>query len=776
MMTQPMADTTISLAERYVAMGWALTPLRPKSKAPMLAVWNDATKIIRTPDAVDSMWNNGKGYGVGLVHEFSGTGVIDIDSAEWACVAFAEFGIEINELIHGYPQIEGRPGRGKALFRVPPGLSTVKLIWPPQRAGEKPVTVFELRAGGVQDVLPPSIHPDTLAPYAWKPAPWDMDEIPMVPHELLALWRDWPAFKPQFEALCPWAPKRTEQPAPVARAMSKSHDNIIGQFNARHDTIALLESHGYLPRGRRWLSPTSSSRIAGVIRFDDGKVYSHHASDPLANGHSCDAFDVFCILEHGGDYRAAVRAARDILGPTHTGPSPIEKFLESRRPIEKDIKAPPPIEATIPTHLLTVPGVLGQAVAWMAQTAHKPQPLFDVQAALALGSIAAARRYVTDNNNWSSLYLLNVGRSGAGKEHAKHAIEALLEAAGIGKLIGPSRFASEAGVLSFLLQAPACIAIVDEFGKTLEEASHPNNVMAHGTMRFLIEVFGRAGGVLRQTAYSTAGMSSKQAEELAQRFVRNPALTLLGMTTPDPLFAAVGSGWVRDGSLNRLLIVHSDIGRQPARHVAPVEPPPAVIEWLQDMRTRTTGAGNMVGADVSATMSPSPIVVPLESGARALFEAFELDNIKRANELDEEGLGGMLERCTEISMRLSLIVALSMNASTVTPDAASWAIEYVRVHAERNIGQMRLNLADSPFERLTNKILAYIQRCAERGATMRDLQAGCRDFRAAPSRMAEEALARLVHAELIEAKESPSTRGRPRKAFIAVSLGNSDYS
>ena len=766
MMTQPMAETTISLAERYVAMGWALTPLRPKSKAPMLAVWNDATKIIRTPDAASSMWGNGKDYGIGLVHEFSGTGVIDIDSTEWACVAFAEFGIEINELLHGYPQIEGRPGRGKALFRMPPGLTTVKLIWPPQRRGEKPVTVFELRAGGVQDVLPPSIHPDTLKPYAWKPAPWDMDEIPMVPHELLSLWRDWPAFKPQFEALCPWAPKRPEQPAPVARAMSKSHDNIIGQFNARHDTIAILESHGYLPRGRRWLSPTSSSRIAGVIRFADGKVYSHHASDPLANGHSCDAFDVFCILEHGGDYRSAVRAARDILGPTHTGPSPIDKFLEMRRAAGKPAASPLPTEKTVPAHLMSVPGVLGEVVAWVGATSHKPQPLFDVQAALALGSIAAARRFVTDNNNWSSLYLLNVGRSGAGKEHAKHAIEALLEAAGIGNLIGPSRFASEAGVVSCLLQTPACIAIVDEFGKTLEESSHPNNIIAHGTMRYLIEVFGRAGGVLRPTAYSTAGMSSKQAEELAQRFVRNPALTLLGMTTPDPLFAAVGSGWVRDGSLNRLLTVHSDIGRQPARHVTPIEPPPVVIQWLQEMRTRATGTGNLAGIDVGATLSPTPIVVPLEQSARALFEAFEQDNIKRANALDQEGLGGMLERCTEIAMRVSLIVSLSMNASTVTADAASWAIDYVHVHSERNLDQLRMNLADSPFERLTNQILAYITTRGERGATVGELQSGCRAYRSAPSRMAEEAIARLVHADFIRVDDTKSGRGRPRKAFV----------
>jgi hypothetical protein len=432
------------------------------------------------------------------------------------------------------------------------------------------------------------------------------------------------------------------------------------------------------------------------------------------------------------------------------------------------------VAKSVPAHLLTVPGVLGEAVAWIAATAHKPQPLFDVQAALALGSVALARRYMTDNNNWSSLYLLNVGRSGAGKEHAKHAIEAALEAASLGSLVGPGRFASEAGVLSCLLHTPACIAIVDEFGKTLEESSHPNNVLAHGTMRYLIEVFGRAGGVLRPTAYSTAGLSSKQAEDMTQRFVRNPALTLLGMTTPDPLFAAVGSGWVRDGSLNRLLIVHSDIGRQPARQAPDAEVPASVIAWLQDVRTRAPGCGNLAGMDVGATLSPTPIVVAIDAAARALFDAFELDNIKRANELDEEGLGGMLERCTEIAMRVSLIVAMSMGASTVTSDAASWAIEYVHVHAERNVDQLRMHLADSPFERLVNQLLAFITARGARGATVGELQSGCRAYRAANSRMADEAIARLVHADIIRVDETKSARGRPRKAFVLLEKGEGE--
>src|SRR5690606_40145834 len=58
-----------------------------------------------------------------------------------------------------------------------------------------PVTVFELRGGLVQDVLPPSIHPDTGMPYFWRTPP-SADGLPELPRELLSIWTNWEIFKP----------------------------------------------------------------------------------------------------------------------------------------------------------------------------------------------------------------------------------------------------------------------------------------------------------------------------------------------------------------------------------------------------------------------------------------------------------------------------------------------------------------------------------------------------------------------------------------------------
>ncbi len=88
---------------------------------------------------------------------------------------------------------------------------------------------------------------------------------------------------------------------------------VIDVFNAAHDIAAILETHGYARRGKRFAAP-DTSHGAGVVLLDDGRVFCHHQGDPLNSEHALDTFDVYRLLDHGGDYRAAVKAAAEALG------------------------------------------------------------------------------------------------------------------------------------------------------------------------------------------------------------------------------------------------------------------------------------------------------------------------------------------------------------------------------------------------------------------------------------------------------------------------------
>jgi putative DNA primase/helicase len=89
--------------------------------------------------------------------------------------------------------------------------------------------------------------------------------------------------------------------------------SVIHEFNAAHDVAALLEAHGYQPDGKRFKAP-DCKHGAGVVLLDDGRVYCHNRGDVLASEHALDPFDVYCALDHGGDFKAAVRDAAKILG------------------------------------------------------------------------------------------------------------------------------------------------------------------------------------------------------------------------------------------------------------------------------------------------------------------------------------------------------------------------------------------------------------------------------------------------------------------------------
>ncbi|TRO33885.1 DNA primase [Pseudomonas putida] len=355
-MSERSNPSTADWARRYIeAFGLALVPIEPGEKGPKGNGWNKPGGYITDAAAAEAFWSMRPNHNLGVVLGPSRVCSLDVDDVELTRqVLHQTLGLDVDALADAYPTSVGNPERFRVMFRVPDGveLSRHALVWPNRNdpdgtiykglmaqvksaldegdtareaafrmAAEpfKKVTVFELRGGLVQDVLPPSIHPGTRKPYTWRTPP-DAGGLPNLPADLLAIWQDWDEFKPRGEAVCPWRPKPVApavapmpRPSPAAARSGDRLPEVIPEFNRIHDIATMIEAHGYKRMDGKWLSPHSSSGMPGVT-ITDGKLYSHHTADPLANGHKNDAFDVFCILVHDGDQRAATRAAAKILG------------------------------------------------------------------------------------------------------------------------------------------------------------------------------------------------------------------------------------------------------------------------------------------------------------------------------------------------------------------------------------------------------------------------------------------------------------------------------
>lgn len=186
---------------RYLAAGFALVPITAGSKGPNVKGWNRRDGCVtRQEDAARIT------QGVGLAHAYSRTACLDVDDIDKAREWLAGQGVDLDALLRAADAVgisSGRPGRAKLLYRLPAGVEPLAT----KNLGE--VAGLELRcatADGltVQDVLPPSIHPETGKPYTWRfgDTLLGLDALPDLPAELLAIWRelDKPAAQPEQRA------------------------------------------------------------------------------------------------------------------------------------------------------------------------------------------------------------------------------------------------------------------------------------------------------------------------------------------------------------------------------------------------------------------------------------------------------------------------------------------------------------------------------------------------------------------------------------------------
>jgi hypothetical protein len=166
----------------YIRAGLVLVPIPAGSKAPRGKGWNFRARCWASPANVPADYTGN----VGLAHAYAGTCALDIDNADLAAPALAAHGIDLAALLAAPDTVHirsGRPGRDKLLYRLPAGVTLATV----NRSGAEG---FELRCAAnngrtVQDVLPPSIHPDTGQPYQWQ---GDWRKLSDIPADLLALW------------------------------------------------------------------------------------------------------------------------------------------------------------------------------------------------------------------------------------------------------------------------------------------------------------------------------------------------------------------------------------------------------------------------------------------------------------------------------------------------------------------------------------------------------------------------------------------------------------
>lgn len=364
-------------------------------------------------------------------------------------------------------------------------------------------------------------------------------------------------------------------------------------------------------------------------------------------------------------------------------------------------------------------GILGEIVDYYHATSGNKQIGFAVQSAIAVCSVILSRNFETNYSNRTSLFMLNIALSSTGKEHGKKVIELILEATNNGHLISGDGYTSGAAVVSALQERPRHITIIDEFSKYLQAANnkHGNSHLMEANSQ-LMQAISRLDGTMRARSYATIGQTKDRKKELANQFVVNPAITMIGMTTPDDMFQTIDLRSIKDGFLNRFIICVSDAERSIREHKEPIDVPQSILEWAALIRQRHGDTPD------AATEPPTPIKLIFAQDALDQQREFQQFCIDRANELEQYGMSEISGRSNEMSMRLALIVALSRDpdADVITGEDMAWAIQWVKINLVALIDRLKMSVSASEHEGFKKEILKALRERGESGCTWAQMQ------------------------------------------------------
>ena len=306
-------------------------------------------------------------------------------------------------------------------------------------------------------------------------------------------------------------------------------------------------------------NPNLKIMPAGIRDFGDGGV---------GNGRGYTPIDLV-MAAHGCDLDTAFKFLSDLTG---WAGERIELLPEPEIPPKPEpdpsIAAEPGVATTampagdeLEPYTRGVPGVLGEMIEWIVDTARRPNRVLALAGAIPLVGTLIGRRVAGPTLSATHLYAVAVAPTGAGKQHPIDCANALMIAARAQEHIGPGTFMSASALCNFVFRRPLSLCCSDEFGAYLAKL---NARGASGHEREVTRVMRSLWGT-SFTLFPTPEWAERETSQ-----IHSPALSFLGTSTADELFQALQGDAIENGLLNRFLVLQSDIR---VRDTSPKLPP-----------------------------------------------------------------------------------------------------------------------------------------------------------------------------------------------------------
>ncbi len=739
---------------RLVANGYPIIPIQPGTKKPGChrdGQWRDYPAWTRhaaraTTELEVQEWSRWPEAGIGVVG--GNVAGVDIDVAE-----DAELALRIEQLARE------RLGDTAAvrIGRAPKRLLVYRTTAPFKGLKRHPLEVLCLG----QQFVAYAVHPATNRPYEWPEeslADLDIGSLPAITEEQAR------AFLDEAIALLPQAPRPSTLAVPAVAPASSGHAQQgtpeavraalahIPNADLDYDSWVRigLALKGALGDGGASLFAAWSAQSAKDVPATTAKAWASFRPNSIGAG------TIYRLaMDRGWKPDPAIEldgsTPRDTV---HPAAGMLARIAHPSTPTDEPEAFP----------LVLPDGLVGDLARYMVSTARRAQPVLSLGASLCAVGALMGRRYRTESNLRSNLYIVGVADSGSGKNHSREVINDLFLAAGLVDHLGGNKIASGAGLLTAVHRQPAILFQIDEFGMFLSAAADRRRSPHHITaiLDNMTELYTAAGSIFLGAEYANRDGHNER------RDINQPCLCVYGTTTPVRFWSALEGANVVDGSLARFIILPTEDDYPEENPGSGLRVPPASL--VDGLRLIASGGGRQTGNLAGRTAGPEtavdPMVVPMHDAAREAFGALGREITQELREARGTAFTAILARIGENAQKLALIRAVGIDpvAPTISGEDADWAIGLVRHYALRTMTAVERHVADNEIERNHKRILEIIRSAGGDGLGKSDL---VRRTQFIDKRQRDEILVTLIEAGLVT-MAMRSTLTKPALAYRAA--------
>lgn len=709
----------VETASAYLKAGLSVLPAVKARKRPAVGAWKTWSQRLPTDIEVEAWFSNGHEALCVIAGEVSGNlECIDFDHKAEAYPAWCA---KIDGSLLASLVVESTPSGGKhVVYRCECRVEGNQKLAQGVRDG-KTATLVETRGEAGLFLCAPS--PGYTLEHG------EFARIPTISQKareaLLSAARELDE-QPPAEA-------RESAPAPAVAAPAPISSGFLTRpgddFASRGDPRPYLLAHGWTLCGEKsdgnelWTRPGKDSRLGHSATLKDGVffVFSSNAS-PFEPNRGYNAYQVYALLEHANDFKAATAALIDMGygAKDTTADVDISAILsdticaESTRPdSDREDDCPDRTEecadpGPIPDHLFDVPGFVSELMGYTLRTAPYPNRALAFAGAFALLGHLAGRKYKDEFDTRSNLYFLSLAASGTGKQHPRGVNVSLAALKGFASEMG-DYFASGEGLEDSFITNPCMFYQIDE-ADTLFNTVKMKDTRAEMINSMLLRMYSESSSVhiMRKKAL-------QRGQPATSSCIIQPHLTFLGTAVPKFFYASLSERVMANGLLARCLVLEAGKRGEANDNAVAEEFPERVLSDITDLIR--IGHENALFSEFPQTRT-----VPMEARAKLLLKDVrrEADAMYAKYEQSEsanECALALWARAGEKASKFALVRAISqdVNAPVIREEDIAWARTLVFHATRRMLFMAGLYAYDGEFDRQMKRVM---QRITAKGGSL----------------------------------------------------------